>query len=68
MEQTYTIELTEGEMNAIGQLCDIAVQARGLAVAEAAVFITKKMAALLKAAKEAPLPVPAPANESKEGN
>ena len=37
------IELTQGEANALLQLIDIACQAKGMQVAEAAVVLTKKI-------------------------
>jgi hypothetical protein len=37
------VELTEAECNLIAKLCDIAVRAEGLIVAEAAVLVVRKI-------------------------
>ena len=43
IEKTITITFTEGEAVALVQLIHLAVQARGLDVADAAVFLRKKI-------------------------
>lgn len=58
-EKTYTVEYTAAEMQALGQLLDLAVKAGGLSVAEPALVITKKLQAAAQAKDAAP-PVEAP--------
>jgi hypothetical protein len=43
MEPKITLELTVGEANALRELLQIATQARGLQVAEAALYFNKKL-------------------------
>lgn len=53
-EKTYTVECTAAEMQALGQLLDLAVKAGGLSVAEPALVITKKLQAAAQARDAAP--------------
>ena len=56
------IEFTPEEARAAIALCDIAIKAGGLQVAEAGFVIARKLEAALKAASESAA-VPAPATE-----
>ena len=57
------VEFTPEEIRAALTLCDIAVKAGGLQVAEAGVVIARKLDAALKAASDAAAVVAAPAVE-----
>lgn len=48
---TYTIEFSAHELQALGQLLDLAVKAGGLSVAEPALVITKKLQAAVQPPK-----------------
>jgi len=53
------IEFTPEEARAAIALCDIAIKAGGLQVAEAGFVIARKLEAALKAASEVAVPAPA---------